>query len=424
MTDEVFKRILNRERSARKEAERLLEDKSLQLWNINQELENRVNSRTIDLQKALKKAEIASQTKDDFLSNMSHEIRTPLNAIIGFVDVMLSMEYDRKKYQKYLSIIKASGKNLSQIINDILDFAKIESGKFTIDKIDVDIKTSIEQTIQLFQSKAQEKEITLSMSISDDFPTSLKVDDTRIVQIISNFLSNAIKFTDNSGVIDVNISYDYAKGTLQVQIVDNGIGIEEKLQDKIFIAFEQEDDSTSRSFGGTGLGLSISKNLIALMSGELIFTSQKNVGSVFGFVLPAEVSHEKQETIDQEIEVPSFSGKILVAEDNEVNIILIEFFLDDYGLDYDIVRNGIEAIEAVKNTKYDLVLMDNQMPKMSGTQATCLIREFNTELPIIALSANVLKNEQQIFLDAGMNDTLAKPIEIKELEKIFIKYLL
>ena len=424
MTDEAFKRILGRERNARKEAERLLEDKSLELWNINQELEMRVSSRTRELEGALIKVKIAAQAKDDFLSNMSHEIRTPLNAIKGFVDIMSASKYNEEKFARYLSIIKASSKNLLQIVDDILDFSKIESGKFTIDKVNIDIKTRIDQTVQLFQSKALEKKIKLVLTIDEKFPSCVNVDDTRIIQIISNFLSNAIKFTNEGGTVDIKVLYDKSKNTIQVEIIDNGLGIEKESQSKIFSAFEQEDNSTSRLFGGTGLGLSISKHLISLMDGELIFSSEKNVGSVFGFVIPAEIAEiEAIDVVNESFNLSDFSGKLLVAEDNETNIILIQTLLDEFGLKYDVVLDGEEALEAVKNNNYDLVLMDNQMPKLSGIEATRLIREFNKELCIVALSANAFKEDRKLFFEAGMNDALAKPIDVEELEQIFLKYL-
>ena len=287
--EEKWKRRLERERRARKEAEELLESKSLELWNLNQHLEEEVKKRTLDLQNALDEAKKASRAKDSFLANMSHEIRTPLNAIIGFVDIMIRKDMEFEKRLKYLKIIQNSGKNLLNIINDILDFSKIQSGKFTIDRRRVNLKNSLYNNSQQFMSQAKENNNSYTVEFNDTFPEYVNADDTRVMQIVNNFISNAIKFTKN-GSVNVRFDYSYELENLKIEVQDNGIGIAEEKHPLIFTPFEQEDLSTTKEYGGTGLGLAISLSLIKLMEGKLIFQSKKGEGSLFGCQLPMKVA--------------------------------------------------------------------------------------------------------------------------------------
>ena len=423
--DEVrVKRIINRERAARKESERLLESKSSELYEININLEKLVLERTDKLSNALKEAELAMKVKDEFLSNMSHEIRTPLNAIIGFVQIMMNSTYNEKSFHKHLSIVNSSSKNLLQIINDILDFSKLQSGKFTISLANIDLKAKIEHTFSLFSKVAEEKSLYYELFFSDDFPKYLVVDETRIVQILSNFISNAIKFTPVGKVVLVNVGYNMKTNKLKIEVQDTGIGIEEEAKAKIFNSFEQEDASVTRKFGGTGLGLAISKQLIDLMDGTIIFESTKGSGSTFGFEIFAEIG-EKEAIVEEEVdkEEEAYKGKILIAEDNEMSAILMETLMESLDIEFEIVADGELAVKAVQSNDYVLVFMDNQMPKLSGIEATKRIRTFNKDIPIIALSANALKTEQENFLNAGMNDTLSKPVDQGDLATMLDKYL-
>ena len=423
MDEAQVKRIVNRERKARKEAEKLLEQKSTELYEINQDLEKIITERTQSLSIALDEAKVAMKTKDDFLSNMSHEIRTPLNAILGFIQMMMEQPYEKEKFSKHLKIIDSSSKSLLQIINDILDFSKLQSGNTILSVVHVDLKEKLDHTFQIFSEKANEKSLFYELIFSKDFPECLCVDEIRISQILSNFISNAIKFTSTGQMVITSVEYD--NNILTLEVKDSGVGIDEKAQDKIFQSFIQEDASVTREFGGTGLGLAISKELIELMGGELIFESIKGQGSTFGCSIPLEIC-EKQEVIEKkkDTKVNNYKGCILIAEDNEMNIILMEALMESFNIEYDLVLNGEEAVTAVKNKEYNLVLMDNQMPKLSGTEATKVIRTFNTSLPIVALSANAIESEQKEFLAAGMNASLAKPIDFKKLEEQFSKYLI
>ncbi|MDB2562583.1 ATP-binding protein [Sulfurimonas sp.] len=289
MSDEKWTRRVTREKNARKEAEKLLEDKSLELWTLNQNLEEKVKQRTVELENALAQAKKANKAKDDFLSSMSHEIRTPLNAIIGFVDIMIKKDIDEGKRKKYFKIIQQSGKNLLRVINDILDFSKLQSDKLHIHRSQTNIQEILSDSCRLFESKALEKNITFAVNFNENFPPELIADEIRIIQIMNNFISNAMKFTPSGKSITVNFIYENTDSTLSVLVEDTGIGIEKAKQESIFIPFEQEDIGTTREYGGTGLGLAICVSLIQMMDGELIFQSQKNVGSTFGFKLKVEL---------------------------------------------------------------------------------------------------------------------------------------
>jgi signal transduction histidine kinase len=419
--EEKWIRRIERERRARKEAEKLLEDKSLELWELNRSLEKKVDERTDDLQAALKQAENANIAKDVFLSNMSHEIRTPLNAIIGFVDVMLIQELQKEKQQKYLKIIKQSGSNLLSIINDILDFSKIQSGKFSINRTSVNLKQSLSHNIELFNAKAQEKSIEYEVFFEDTFPPSLIADETRIIQVMNNFISNAIKFTPEKGHVSVNLSYDQSRSMFGLRVRDSGIGISEEAQKKIFTPFEQEDVSTTKEYGGTGLGLPISLSLIEMMEGHVIFESKKGEGSTFGFEIPLAQSLKEEEHFrDSKDESSRLIGHLLVAVANKRKIALIALLLDNYGLSFDNVTNAQEALDALNNTSYDLVLMDEDI---SAIELTKQMRVFHQTLPIAVFSAKVSPEDQASLIDSGVNNILLKPIDADGLTELLYDYL-
>ena len=383
---------------------------------------------------AKEKALEAKKAKEEFLSNMSHEIRTPMNAILGFVKVLQKNTTDEKNLS-HLKIIENSSQTLLYIINDILDLSKIESGKLTIDKHPFNSRLEFTQAIELYKLIAQEKSINLQVNIDKDIPLCLVGDLIRIKQILFNLLSNALKFTQENKNIFVDIVYKTHDSKLSISVKDEGIGMSQEVQGKIFNAFEQADNSTTRKFGGTGLGLSISSKLAKLMEGEILLESEEDVGSTFTLSVPVEVCREddealsllnsESETATQDIK---FTGKVLIAEDNKMNQMLLTILLDDYELKYRVANDGLEAVEAFKNSKYDIVLMDENMPNMTGLKALEQILEYEKEnqlahTPVIALTANVMQEDKDRFKDAGMDDFLAKPIDTKELERVLKKFL-
>ena len=360
----------------------------------------------------------ASQSKSEFLANMSHEIRTPLNAISGFIDILRDDENNKKKIE-YLNIIDSSSQNLMSIINDILDFSKIESGKLIIDKIDFNPTNEFTLLVKSFMSKFEEKGIELVFTC-ENLPVGLHGDLLRIKQVINNFLSNAYKFTQKNKKVYLGISYSNAN--LNVSVKDEGIGISKQYQNKIFDAFSQEDNSTTRRFGGTGLGLSISNNLIKLMKGDLRVNSELNIGSTFSFTLPIEervfIETTKKTSINLNLNI-----HILVAEDNKANQMFMKIILKKMNCTFDIANDGLEAIEKFKENQYDIILMDENMPNMSGTDATKEILNIEEEkalrhTPIIALTANALVGDRARFLDAGMDEYLSKPLKYEELHRL------
>jgi len=363
-------------------------------------------------------AEQASRSKSEFLANMSHEIRTPLNAINGFISLLKDNETDTEKLD-YLGIVSNSSESLLQIINDILDFSKIESGKLIVETLDFDPKKELLGITELFQLKAAEKNIKFSIECCDALPSTLYGDALRLKQILSNLLSNAIKFTDNGGEIVCKIRYE--DGRLCFNVKDNGIGIPEEKQQMIFDSFTQADGSTVRKYGGTGLGLTISANLAKLLDGDLNVESKEGSGSEFFFSAPFTLSAEREEVKEVSVEKSkALSGHTLLVEDNEANQMFIGIVLRNAGLTYDTANNGIEAIEKFKTEKYKLILMDENMPKLNGIGATKKILEMEKEqglehTPIIALTANALVGDRQLFLDAGMDEYLSKPLEPAQL---------
>lgn len=491
---------------------------------------------------ARQEALLASQAKEYFLSNMSHEIRTPLNAILGFVNLLLEDELP-KKHRNYLEVILNSGENLLSIINDILDFSKLRSGEFHIEPKVFSLHQELSHTMELFVASAKMKNITITSFIDPKIPLELNGDILRIKQILSNFLSNAIKFTPEGG--HIHIEANCKQELLKISVKDDGIGISKEDQENIFLAFAQAQYAKESRSDGTGLGLSISCQLAELMGGDVGVNSNIGQGSEFWMEIPVsiynkeclyfnevdtlkqhnvvvyskqyelgykhksfiryaqefhmEVSvvnsldhnydicifvHDDMDSQDiskvigsekkfiaiasQECDIYNnylhintvsfplyceklkaafgellypqeylqyrrkitkhFKGRVLVAEDNEANQELIKIILSKYGIEYDIVNNGLEAVEMYRQNQYDLILMDEQMPKMDGTQAVVKIRTYEKEndlehTPISALTANVLKGAMEQRLLHGYDAFLGKPIILKDLEQLFETYL-
>ncbi len=370
-------------------------------------------------------AETATKAKSDFLSNMSHEIRTPMNAIIGFTELLYNEENDLEKKNK-LELIKTSGKNLLSLINDILDFSKIEAGKILLEKIIFNLKTTLNYIYSMYKSKASSKGLNFIINIGESIPLSVVGAEHRIIQILTNIVGNAIKFTKD-GTITIDCSYNAGKAI--IKITDTGIGIANDKLDLVFSAFNQVDSSTEREFGGTGLGLTISRQLTELMNGNLTITSTFGIGSSFILELPLPEKKEgpgnsqsaahlnrnpeadEWDTVTNNQIITRY--KILVAEDNKINQILTRELLKGLDLECDIAENGKIALEMLNDKPYDLLLLDMQMPVMDGLET---LRHINYEkkfekLYIIALTANAMEGDAEKYMKAGCNDYLSKPID-------------
>ena len=368
--------------------------------------------------------------KSDFLANMSHEIRTPMNAILGFVEQLSKTEKDASRQEQF-SIIKRSGHSLLTIINDILDLSKIESGEFELNLKPCNIKQTFDEIDSLYKDLAKQNNITLQSTIEPNIPRYLTLDVMRTKQIIFNLLSNAIKFTPDNGIVSINASFDTITNQLKVSVEDTGIGIAKHNIAKIFKAFKQEESSTSEHFGGTGLGLSICSKLIKLMKGNINATSKEGEGSSFYFSIPAYINDNTPEAIehtseDKVLNLPD--ANVLIVEDNKTNQLLMTVILDELSLSYEIANDGLEAFEMFKNNSYDIILMDENMPKLSGREATLKIRELETEnkskkTPIIAVTANVLPEDRKRLQKAGMDDFISKPYTEQEIRDVLIKFL-
>jgi signal transduction histidine kinase/CheY-like chemotaxis protein len=379
-----------------------------------------------EVNKALIREREANQTQSKFLATMSHEIRTPMNGILGLLDVMLSTEVSEQQ-RSHLEKIKYSGDVLHQILNDILDFSKLTAGKLIIEYVPISIQQLITDISVVFQSEAQLKGINLTFKVEDNVKPSLIGDPTRITQVMNNLTNNAIKFTVLGEVnIAVVISHQTeTMQTLEFRISDTGIGITNVNKEGIFSAFTQTDDSTTRRFGGTGLGLNIAKDLVEKMGGQIWVNSVEHKGSQFFFTLSLRVSAEQpinKKAVQHRR--TQFTGNVLVAEDNEINQVVAQQILHSYGLKVDLASDGQQCIDALEHAHYDLVFMDLHMPNIDGFEACSIIRQTNPNIPIVALTAAVLKDEVQKALDAGMNSHLTKPLEHVQLKNILNRYLI
>ena len=391
-------------------------------------------------------AQAADRAKSEFLANMSHEIRTPMSGVIGMVDILLQTPLSARQ-QQMLSTVAHSSQTLLDILNDILDYSKIEAGKMAIERIPVTLSDVADSVVQLMQGKASEKGLTLSMSISPELPAAIYTDPTRLRQVLLNLLGNAIKFTppDATGVGSVTLTLEPGalsdgQPAVLLRVRDHGIGMSAEVQSKLFTPFSQADASTSRHYGGTGLGLSISHRLVTLMGGLISVQSAPGAGSEFSVALPMqEASVEanscttdwqshlrtRAPTPDQ---AAALGQLILLAEDNETNREVIEEQLRMMGYACEMAHDGITALQKWKNTpdRYALLLTDCHMPYMDGFELTQAIREAEapgTHLSIIAITANAMQGEAQHCLQIGMDDYLSKPLRLQELASMLQKWL-
>jgi signal transduction histidine kinase len=397
----------------------------------NRRLTFLVRQRTRELEHSKEEAIHAANAKSAFLANMSHEIRTPMNAVLGFSEQLSFDETDPKRKDMFRTI-QNSGQMLLTIINDILDISKIESGKMALDIQVCNMKIFFDEVFALFEQGTQEKCISYSMDIDSALPRLLRVDEIRLKQIMINILSNAIKFTPKEGKVSINVRFLDEQKMIQITIIDSGVGIAKENQSKIFNAFEQEDSSTTRNFGGTGLGLAISLKLITMMRGTITLESELGKGSTFIIILPHLEVQEGEKAINEHQEAQEavvLSGRVLIVEDVAMNQILMETILDNLEVESEIAENRLEAVALFEQGKqYGLIFMDEQMPVMNGVETAKKIREIEQKkglpaIPIIAVSANVQGSDKERFIQAGMNESLAKPYSQEMIAKLLSKYM-
>jgi len=372
-----------------------------------------------EIVKARTLADQASQAKSDFLASVSHEIRTPMNGVIGMADLLLLSELDKEK-ESQVGIIKQSANSLLTLINDLLDLSKIEAGKFDVSSEAVNLVEIIEQVSQLLFPKAESKGLTCELSFLKDEDIWVQADPVRTRQILINLVANAIKFT-NSGSINISVEARDSEKTLRILVRDTGKGIADEQLGKVFESYSQID---STSAVGTGLGLPICKRLIKLMNGQMGVESRLGSGSTFWFDLP-----RSQDLVKPKVEVlnkkklSSYSGKVLVVEDNLVNQKVAKGLLGKFGLNVEIAGDGEAAVLLVEKGSYDLIFMDCGLPGIDGYEATKVIRDSGVSKPIVALTADAGDSTKERCLDAGMNDFVSKPISLESLDAVLSNWL-
>jgi signal transduction histidine kinase/CheY-like chemotaxis protein len=404
-----------------------VESKNRQLQRKNEIFAKQV----INLEESRNQALLAVTTKSEFLSNMSHEIRTPLNAIIGVANI-LNEDNPRPDQAEHLDTLLFSSENLMVIINDILDYSKIEAGKVKFEKINFSLNRIIHGIHKTLIATAEKKNIKFKYTIQEGIPETYIGDPVRLSQIILNLAGNAIKFTE-AGQVDIRISQskvENGKATLNFAVEDTGIGIPDEKQKIIFDSFSQANSKTTRLYGGTGLGLAITRQLLEMQGSKIELMSVEGEGSTFYFqlTLPVGKAMSKKAVSDRKTQSFNSHNKVLLVDDNAINVVIAKRFLNKWKLEVDVATNGQEAVDMVAQTDYGLVLMDISMPVMDGYEATKLIRNMEADkyqlLPIVALTASVFDALKYQAIEVGMNDYLSKPFKPQALYNMIEKYII
>jgi len=385
-----------------------------------------------EMAKARDAAQDLARAKSRFLATVSHEIRTPMNGVIGMTTLLLDTSLDRQQ-RTFVETIQSSGGQLMSIINDILDFSKFDAGQLSIEQLPFQPVEAVTSVIAMFKAEADAKGLTLECSADAGVPTWCNGDEFRVRQIVTNLVSNAIKFTA-TGTVSVSLTVDPPQGEsgapqrLRLSVRDSGIGISAEQMERLFKPFSQVDASVARRFGGTGLGLAISRGLAEMMGGTITVASQEGIGSTFavdwvvqplpGPPVPASVATP---TVDGPLLGTLATMRVLVAEDNPVNQLVVMYMLRRLGLTADLAEDGLAAVTAVQRAAYDVVLMDVQMPNVDGLTATRRIRAASIPQPrIIAMTANAMAGDREVCLEAGMDDYLSKPIDLDSLRAALV----
>lgn len=435
MSEDAYKKAFERERLARKEAERITELKSRELFdlntelkNLNAELEERILARTAELEEARVRAEANTKAKSEFLSVMSHEMRSPLNVIVGFSELLEQRRLEEPE-GGYVRNLRFSALQLLNLINDVLDLSAIEAGKIAFESTPFDVVYTSERVFKAMEQRAIDKGLTWSKSMPSELPQPLSGDAAKLNQVLINLMDNAIKFTREGGVtLKVQQLSDKSSDRVvwvAFEVQDTGKGIAADNLERIFHKFEQENNSTRRLHGGSGLGLAISKKLIELQGGTISCSSTLGEGTTFRFELP--FAYEVRASEIAESQAPDkeqVAGlKLLVVEDLEVNRMLLRQMLRNSGVVLFEAENGKEALEVLQAHEVELVLMDLHMPEMDGIEATRAIREGHieggdAEIPIVCLTADVFKETKEAIFSAGMNDFVTKPVEMRRLFQV------